>query len=81
MDACAAYSTMELPIALNTTLLWDVSGIEGEREQGEQDKQVQEVNLVQQMRNWKVEMKKLEQCRRWQVKEVLQDKQEAIQKP
>ena len=61
MDACAACNTVELPIALNTTLLWDISGVKGEKEQGEQDEQVQEVNLMQQMRNWKVEMKKLEE--------------------
>jgi len=39
-DVCAACSAVELQIALNTTLLWDVSGTEGEKEQ------VHEVDLV-----------------------------------
>jgi hypothetical protein len=32
-DVCAACSTVGLPIALNITLLWDISGAEGEMEQ------------------------------------------------
>jgi hypothetical protein len=34
-DSSSAYSTGALPIALNTTLLWDVSGIEGKKVQGQ----------------------------------------------
>jgi hypothetical protein len=34
-DALVACSAAELPIAPKTTLLWDVSGIEGEKVQGQ----------------------------------------------
>jgi len=63
-DACAACSAVELHIAPNTTLLWDVYGAEGEEEQVEQEEQVHEVDLVEQMKSWKMRMKTLEQCGR-----------------
>ena len=81
LDVCAACSTVERPIALNTTLLWDISGIEGKKEQVEHEEQVQEADQDEQMKSWKIRMRTLEQCGRWQVKEASQSKQEAVQKP
>jgi len=49
---------VELTIALHTTLLWDVSGIEGERGQLGQQEQVVEVSLEQWMKSWWTEMKR-----------------------
>ena len=64
VDACAACSAVELPIALNTTLLWDVSGVEGKKEQVEQEEQVKEGDQGEQMKSWKMRMRTLEQCGR-----------------
>jgi len=55
---------VELHIALNTTLLWDISGTEGKKEQVEREEQVKEVDLVKQIKSWKMRMKTLEQCGR-----------------
>ena len=63
-DVYAACSAVELHIALNTTLLWDVYGTEGKEEQVEQEEQVHKVDLVKQMKSWKMRMKTLEQCGR-----------------
>jgi len=63
-DVCAACSAVELHVALNTTLLWDIYGAEGEEEQVEQEEQVHEVDLVELMKSWKMRMKTLEQCGR-----------------
>ena len=50
---CAAWSDVELPIALNTTLLWDVGGAEGKMEQVRQRAQEdQQLNLSERMMNW-----------------------------
>ena len=57
VDACAACSDVEQPIAPNTTLLWDVSGVEGEKGQVEHEEQVQEVDQDEQMKSWKMRMK------------------------
>ena len=38
-------STVVLPIALNITLLWDVSGVEGEKGQVQRWEQAQEQDL------------------------------------
>ena len=44
-------SAVVLPIALNTTLLWDVSGVEGEKEQVRQWEQAEQGDLDQRMRS------------------------------
>ena len=50
---CAACSVVELPIALNTTLLLDVGGAEGEMEQVRQRAQEEhQLNLSERMMNW-----------------------------
>ena len=73
-------SAVVLPIALNTTLLWDVSGVEGEKEQVQRWEQVQEGDLDHRMRSCWMMMKTLEQCGILQVKEVTESEQEAVQK-
>ena len=64
LDVCAACSAVGRPIALNTTLLWDVSGVEGEKEQAEHEQQVKEGDQDEQMKSWKMRMRTLEQCGR-----------------
>jgi hypothetical protein len=44
-DVCAACSAVGLPIALNTILLWDVGGAEGEKEQVQSQDHGQQLNL------------------------------------
>ena len=50
-DVCAACSAVGLPIALNTTLLWDVGGAEDEKEQVQSQNQDQQLSLGQRMMN------------------------------
>jgi hypothetical protein len=50
-DVCAACSAVGLPIALNTTLLWDVGGTEDEKEQVQSQNQDQQLSLGQRMMN------------------------------
>jgi len=47
VDACGACNAMGQPIALNTTHLWDVSGVEGEKEQVQGWLWVQQTGLEQ----------------------------------
>ena len=63
-------SAVVLPIALNITLLWDVSGVEGEKEQVQQWEQVQEGDLDHRMKSCWMTMKTLGQCGILQMKEV-----------
>ena len=63
-DVCAACSAVGLPIALNTTLPWDVSGVEGEKGQVQRREQAQERDLDRRMKSWWMRMKTLEQCGR-----------------
>ena len=44
-------SAVVLPIALNTTLLWDVSGVEGEKGQVQRWEQAEQGDLDQRMRS------------------------------
>ena len=44
-------SAVLLPIALNTTPLWDVSGVEGEKEQVQRWEQAQQGDLDQRMKS------------------------------
>jgi hypothetical protein len=79
-SACTAVG---LPIALYTTPLWDVCGVEGERELGQQQEQVREVDWAQWKMTWWTQVKKLGQYKRWLVKEGSwreQSEQEAVQK-
>ena len=55
-------SAVVLPIALNTTLLWDISDVEGEKGQVQRWEQAQERDLDHRMKRCWMTMKTLEQC-------------------
>ena len=55
-------STVVLPIAQNTTALWDISGTEGEKGQVQRREQAQEEDLGWRMKSWWMRMKTLGQC-------------------